>query len=68
MNPLFQMMAGGMPNNPTANLMQRFQQFKQSFNGNPQQMVQQMLQSGRITAEQYNNAVRMAQQLQGMLK
>lgn len=68
MNPLFQMMAGGMPNNPTANLIQRFQQFKQSFNGNPQQMVQQMLQSGRISQAQYNSAVQMAQQLQGMLK
>lgn len=68
MNPLFQMMAGGMPNNPTANLIQRFQQFKQSFNGNPQQMVQQMLQSGRVSQSQYNSAVQMAQQLQGMLK
>ena len=68
MNPLFQMMAGGMPNNPTANLIQRFQQFRSTFRGNPQQMVQQLMNSGRITQEQYNNAVQMAQQLQGMLK
>lgn len=68
MNPLFQMIAGGMPNSPAANLMQRFQQFRSTFRGNPQQMVQQMINSGRITTEQYNNAVQMAQQLQGLLR
>ena len=65
-NPLFQMMGGGMPNG-MQNIMQRFQQFKQSFQGNPQQQIQQMLNSGKISQQQYNNAVQMAQQLQRML-
>jgi vancomycin permeability regulator SanA len=54
-----------MPNN---NLIQRFQQFKQSFTGNPQQQVQQLLNSGKVSQEQYNQAVKMAQQLQQLLK
>lgn len=67
MNPIYQAMMNNIPNG-NANILQRFQQFKQSFNGNPQQMVQQMLQSGRISQAQYNSAVQMAQQLQGLLK
>jgi len=54
-----------MPNN---NLIQRFQQFKQTFTGNPQQQVQQLLNSGKVSQEQYNQAVKMAQQLQQLLK
>ena len=67
MNPIYQAMMNNVPSE-NANLLQRFQQFKQSFNGNPQQMVQQMLQSGRVSQEQYNSAVQMAKQLQGFLR
>lgn len=62
-NPLFQMMGGGLPNG----ILQRFQQFQQMFKGDPRQQVQQMLNSGRITQDQYNQAVQMAQQLQKMM-
>lgn len=48
-------------------MMQRFMQFRQSFKGDPRQQIQQMLNSGQVTQEQYNNAVQMAQQLQRML-
>lgn len=54
--------------NNIMNTIQRFQQFKQQFQGNPQQQVQQMLNSGRITQEQYNKAVEMAKQLQQFMK
>lgn len=47
--------------------MQQFQQFRQNFKGNPQQQIQQMLQSGRISQSQYNSAVQTAQQLQQLL-
>lgn len=50
------------------NILQQFEQFKRSFNGNPQQMVQELLNSGRISQEQYNSAVQMAQQLQSLIK
>lgn len=49
------------------NFIQRFMQFKNGFSGNAQQQVQQLLNSGRITQEQYDQAVKMAQQFQRML-
>ncbi len=64
MNPLYQQ----MNNQPNSNIIQRFQQFKQSFSGNPQQIVQQMLDSGKISQERYNQAVQMANQLRNILK
>lgn len=54
-------------NNPMQ-LMQQFQQFRNSFNGNPQQMVQQMLHSGRINEAQLNQAMQMARQFQQFVK
>ena len=62
-NPLFNIMQSQMPNG----IMQRFQQFQQMFKGDPKQQVQQMLNSGKISQQQYNNAVQMAQQLQRMM-
>lgn len=61
MNPIFQQ----MNNN---NLIQQFLQFKKTFSGNPQQQVQQLLNSGKVSQEQYNKAVEMAKQLQQLLK
>lgn len=63
-NPLYQMLGQQMPQN---SLLQRFQQFRQSFQGDPRQQVQQLLNSGKVTQQQYNQAVQMAQQLRGLL-
>lgn len=60
MNPLYQQTGQN-------NVMQRFLQFKQQFRGNPQEQVQQLLNSGRISQAQYDQAVQMANQLRGML-
>ena len=62
MNPLYEQM-----NQSGNNIVQRFLQFKQNFRGNPQEQIQQLLNSGRITQEQYNAAVQKAQMLQKML-
>lgn len=61
-NPIYQQMAGG--GNP---MIQRFMQFKNSFTGDPRQQVQQLLNSGRISQQQYDQAVNMANQFQKML-
>ena len=66
-NPLYTQMGGGMPNNGMAQMIQRFQQFRQAFSGDPRQQVQQLLNSGRVTQQQYDNAVQMANQLQRMM-
>lgn len=67
-NPLYQQY--GMNNNQFGNnnFMNRFNQFKQTFNGNPQQTVQQLLNSGRVSQEQYNRAVQMANQMMKLMK
>ena len=61
MNPLYQQM--NQPND----IISRFRQFQQNFKGNPQEQVQQLLNSGRITQAQYNAAVQQAQALQKIL-
>ena len=65
-NPLFGMF-GNTGINPMSGMMQRFQQFSQMFKGDPKQQVQQLLNSGRVSQTQYNQAVQMANQLQRMM-
>lgn len=47
-------------------MLMQFMQFRNSFRGDPQQMVQQMLNSGRISQQQYQDAVNMANQFTQM--
>lgn len=54
--------------NINPNMLMQFMQFRNSFHGNPQQTIQQMLQSGQVSPERYQQAVNMAQQLQGMFR
>lgn len=65
MNPLYQQI-NSQPNGQNA-FMARLQQFKKQFNGDPQQMIQQMLNSGKISQQQYNNAVQQANQIAKMM-
>lgn len=64
-NPIFNMFGG---NQNMQNIVSQFNQFKQTFSGDPRQQVQQLLNSGRVTQEQYNQAVKIANSLQQMLK
>ena len=63
-NPLFNMFGGQQIMNP---MIQKFQQFRQSFSGNPQQQVQQLLNSGKISQAQYNQAVQITNQMRKMM-
>jgi hypothetical protein len=56
-----------MKGNPQPNFIQQFNQFRQSFRGDPQQMVQQMLNSGKVTQAQYDQAVQKANMIKNML-
>ena len=49
-------------------MMQQFQQFRNSFQGNPPQMGQQMLRNGQITEAQLQQATQMARQFQSFVK
>ena len=68
-NPLFSMFGGmnAMPNNGMMNLLRQFNQFRQNFNGDPRQQVQQLLNSGKVSQQDYDRAVQMANQLQRMM-
>ena len=48
-------------------MMNRFNQFQQSFSGDPRQAVQSLLNSGRMTQAQYEQLSQAATQLQNML-
>lgn len=67
-NPFYQAMGGNV--NPLGNfgqLVQKFQQFKTRFQGDPKAEVEKMLQSGALTQEQLNRAQAMARQFQNLL-
>lgn len=65
-NPLYNQFGNSQYGNMN-NVVQRFNQFRQQFHGDPKQQIQQMLNSGRITQAQYDQAVQKAKALQSML-
>lgn len=46
--------------------MQRLNYLKQTFKGDPNQKIQELLNSGRVTQQQYNRAVQQAAQIKKM--
>lgn len=68
-NPLFNMLGGGMPQNPMNKMIQDYKKFRQEMQGkNPQEEINKLLQSGKISQQQLNQAQQMAQQFKGLLK
>ena len=60
-----------IPNNPFNNMQQMIQQFnnfKNTFKGDPKQTVMNMVNSGQISQEDLNKAQMMAQQFQKLLR
>lgn len=63
-NPFFNALGGGQMAGPMAGfqqMVQRFQQFKQTFQGDPKAEVEKLLQSGAMSQQELN-------QLQGMAR
>ena len=50
------------------NLINQFNQFRNTLQGDPQQMVQQLLKSGRMSQQDYNYYRQMASQFQQFLQ
>ena len=63
-NPLFNQYG----NNSYSNVIQRFNQFKQTFHGDPKQQVQNLLNSGKVSQQQYNQAVQRANEFAKLFK
>ena len=55
-------------NNGLANLMGQFNQFKKNFNGDPRQRVQELLDSGQMSQQQFNQLSLAATQFQNMMR
>lgn len=52
----------------TPEMLQQFKQFKNTFRGNPKQQVMNMVKQGMRSNQQLQQAMNMAQQIQGFLK
>jgi len=73
-NPLFSILGGqggGLPLpgplGNMANFMSQFNQFRNSFAGDPKQQVQQMLNNGQMSQQQFNQLSQLATQIQKMM-
>ena len=73
-SPLFNILNNQMQppiNTPMGNAMamlKQFQQFRQSFNGDPKAEVMKLLNSGQMSQAQFNQYQQMAQQFQSLIR
>lgn len=72
-NPLFNAMQGMSGNLPGQmgqfqQMAQEFKRFKSGFNGDPQQEVQRLLNSGKMTQQQFNQLYGIARQFQSLFE
>jgi hypothetical protein len=64
-NPLYSQLNGASGNNP---LLQRIMQFKNTFAGDPKQMVQSLINSGKVSQTQLNQYVKQANEIYKLMK
>ena len=72
MNPILQMLGQSQKQSMNSNpmqMLQQFAQFKQQMQGrDPKAMVEQLLASGQMTHQQFDQLKKQAQMFQGFLK
>ena len=66
-NPLFNGFGNQNGFNNPFNMISQFNQFRNNFQGNPKQQVINLLNSGQMSQDQFNQLSSMAQQFQQML-
>lgn len=66
-NPLMSVL-GVSPQTRNKSVAEQFKDFRNSFKGDPQEKINEMLSSGQITQSQLNQATEMAKMVQVMLK
>lgn len=64
-NPLFNMHNRTPQTQQRPNIFQSFQEFVNNFRGDPKQRVQELLNNGSMTQEQFNQYSALADQLTG---
>lgn len=65
-NPLLSL--SGVVNKRQKSIVEQFRDFRNSFKGDPQTRINELLASGKITQEQLNQATEMANMIKGMMK
>ena len=69
MNPLYNMFGMNNQNGQFPfGMIQEFNRFRQTFQGDPKQQVQNLLDSGQMSQEQFNQLSSMAQVFQQFIK
>ena len=68
MNLLYNDFHPQQQNNSMSNLLAQFNKFRSTFSGNPEQQVRQLLASGQMTQEQFNQFAQTANELQKLIK
>ena len=63
-NPLFSAL-GGQQMNPVAQLVADAKRLQQTMTGNPKQMVEELVKSGRMSQSQFDNYAQIANQIIG---
>ena len=58
---------GGNPMMQFQQMMNQFQQFRQSFQGDPKAEVEKLLQSGKMSQQQLNQLQQMAKMFQNLM-
>ena len=54
--------------NQMSSFLNQFNQFRSTFNGNPEQQVKQLINSGRMSQQQFNQLAQTANQLRQLIK
>ena len=63
-NPLFNAL-GGQQMNPKAQLVADAKRLQQTMTGNPKQMVEELMRSGKMSQSQFDNYAQIANQIIG---
>ena len=63
-NPLFNAL-GGQQMNPMAQLVADAKRLQQTMTGNPKQMVEELVKSGQMSQDQFNQYAQIANQIVG---
>ena len=66
-NSLFNQFGNQPPNNGLMQIMAQAQDLQKTFNGNPREEVERLLNSGQMSQDQFNKFAQMANQIRAMM-
>lgn len=66
-NSLFTQFGNQPPNNGLMQIMAQAQDLQKSFEGNPREEVERLLNSGQMSQDQFNKFAQMANQIRAMM-